>query len=74
MWSKIPPAKVDIYGAESISYHLALMMTTDLKFTLNAIYSAADVFAMIDTGYGMTRRSSATPVLSLEWMKRALLI
>jgi hypothetical protein len=72
MWMNLPPAKVDIYGAESISYHLALMMTTDLKFTLNTIYSAADVFAMINTGYGMIRRSSATPALSLEWIKRAL--
>jgi hypothetical protein len=45
MWSNRGPENVDIFGAECIAYHFAVMMTTNLKFTVNVAYSASDVLA-----------------------------
>jgi hypothetical protein len=60
MWSKRHPANVDISGANDIAYHWAIMMTTDLNFVVNVVYSATDVFNKLNEGSKMSTRSSVS--------------
>ena len=72
MWLNLYPANVDSFGADCISYHMAVMMTTDLQFNVNVAYSASDVYNVIKDKFGLKRRSSAVPDFTLDWMKRAI--
>ncbi len=72
MWSNLCPANVDILGAEDISLHLAVMLTTDLNFATNVIYSSTDVFNKLNQGYSMNTRSSVSPKLSINTLKRGI--
>jgi len=72
MWLNSSPADVDKFGADCISYHMAVMMTTDLKFNVNVAYSANDAYNAIKDKFGLTIRSSAVPDFTLDWMKRAI--
>ena len=55
MWLNLSPADVDIFGAECNSYHMAVMMTTDLKFDVNVAYSASDAYNVIKDKFGCQR-------------------
>ena len=73
MWSNRYPANVDISGANDISYHWAVMMTTDLHFNVNSIYSATDIVNALKERCRISTRSSSYPQLSLNSIKRAFL-
>ena len=78
---KSPPL-VDIFGAESVAWHAALMMTTDLDFEVDVHYSASDVFLQLIKGNGAQTRAarSAIPLgshgsvleVSQDMLKRTL--
>ena len=72
MWSNSCPAKLDNYGAKDVSYHVAVMLTTDLHFNVNSLYSATDVFNALNQRYRISTRYSLYPQLSLNSIKRAL--